>query len=258
VSDFLAKVVAESRERAAAGKRERPEAELRALVAAMPPVTSLLAALSFPGRRFIAEVKRASPSKGDIGPIADPAALAASYEAGGAAAISVLTEPAHFKGSLADLRVVRLKIRAPILRKDFLVDPWQAWEARVAGADAALLIVAALPGERLREMASALAEAGLEALVEVHDDAELEASLECGAPIIGVNSRNLKTLAVDLAVAERLGARIPRGVTGVAESGIKTTSDVERLAAAGFRAFLVGEALVASGDPARTLREWTA
>lgn len=256
MSDFLAKVCAVSLERVAAGKRERPESGLRAACAALPRARSLLAALSAPGRRFIAEVKRASPSRGDIGAIADPAALAAQYQAGGAAAISVLTEPAHFKGSLDDLRAVRANVSLPVLRKDFLVDPWQAWEARAAGADAALLIAAALPGERLREMASALAEAGLEALLEVHDEAELETALESGAPIVGVNARSLRTLEVDLAVSERLGARIPRGVTGVAESGIKTKADVDRLAKAGFRAFLVGEALVASGNASRTLEEW--
>lgn len=257
MSDFLAKVTAASLERVAAGKRERPESELRRVAAGLPPVRSLLAALSAPGRRFIAEVKRASPSRGDIGAIPDPAALASAYEAGGAAAISVLTEPTHFKGSIEDLRAVRPRTTLPVLRKDFLVDPWQVWEARAAGADAALLIVAALPGERLREMASAIAEAGLEALVEVHDEAELGIALETGVPLVGVNARNLKTLAVDLATAERLAARIPRGVTGVAESGIRTRADVDRLAAAGFRAFLVGEALVASGDATRTLKEWS-
>lgn len=256
MSDFLAKVTAASLERVAAGKRERPESELRRVAGGLPKVKSLLAALSAPGRRFIAEVKRASPSRGDIGGIPDPAALAASYAAGGAAAISVLTEPAHFKGSIADLMRVRVKTDLPVLRKDFLVDPWQVWEARAAGADAALLIVAALPGERLREMAAVIAEAGLEALIEVHDEAELDTVLATGAPLVGVNARNLKTLAVDLAVAVRLCGRIPRGVTGVAESGIKTKADVDLLAAAGFRAFLIGEALVASGDAARTLKEW--
>jgi indole-3-glycerol phosphate synthase len=258
VNDFLAKVTAASVERANAGKRARPESELRAVCATLPPARSLLAALSAPGRRFLAEVKRASPSRGDIGAIVDPAALAAQYEAGGAAAISVLTEPAHFKGSLDDLRAVRANVSLPVLRKDFLVDPWQAWEARASGADAALLIAAALPGERLREMAAALAGAGLEALLEVHDEAELEIALASGAPVVGVNARSLRTLEVDLAVAERLGARIPRGVLGVAESGIKTKADVDRLANAGFRAFLVGEALVASGNPSRTLQEWHA
>lgn len=257
MSDFLAKILASTRERVSAGKREHPEADLRAHAGSLPASRSLIASLSAPGRRVLAEVKRASPSRGDIGAIADPAALAAQYEAGGAAAISVLTEPSHFKGSLDDLRAVRARVSLPVLRKDFLVDPWQAWEARAAGADAALLIAAALPGERLREMASALAEAGLEALVEVHDEAELEVALASGAPLVGVNARSLRTLEVDLSVTERLGARIPRGVLAVAESGIKSRADVERLAKAGFRAFLVGEALVASGDAARTLQEWT-
>lgn len=257
MTDFLETICAASRERAAAGKRAQSEEALRHLTGSQPVAKSLFAALTAPGRRFIAEVKRASPSRGDIGAIPDPAALAVEYEAGGAAAISVLTEPTHFKGSLDDLRAVRASVKVPILRKDFLVDPWQAFESRAAGADAALLIVAALEGSHLREMASAFADAGLEALLEVHDEAELERALESGAPVIGVNSRNLRTLEVDLAVAERLGAKLPRGLIGVAESGIRTKGDVERLSKAGFRAFLVGEALVASGDAAKKLREWS-
>lgn len=256
MDDFLSRVCAASEERAAAGRAGRPERELRRACAELAPVRSLREALLAPGRRFVAEVKRASPSRGDIGAIPDPAALAARYESGGAAAISVLTEPSHFKGSLEDLAAVRAAVSLPVLRKDFLVDPWQAWESRAAGADAALLIVAALPGERLRDMASALAEAGLETLVEVHDARELDAALAAGAPIIGVNARDLRTLEVDLSVAETLGAGIPRGVVGVAESGMKSAADVARLEKTGFRAFLVGEAFVASGDPAKTLREW--
>lgn len=257
MSDFLSRVCVASEERAAAGRAARPLRDLRRSCADLPPVRSLHAALLAPGRRFLAEVKRASPSRGDIGAIPDPALLATQYERGGAAAISVLTEPSHFKGSLDDLAAVRARVSVPVLRKDFLVDPWQAWESRAAGADAALLIVAALPGKRLREMASALTEAGLEALVEVHDARELEAALSAGVPIVGVNARDLRTLKVDLSVSETLGARIPRGVAAVAESGIKSLADVQRLERAGFRAFLVGEALVASGDPARTLQEWT-
>lgn len=258
MSDFLAEIVAAARERVAAGRAARPESELRRVAAALPAAAGLRAALAAPGRRFIAEVKRASPSHGDLGAIPDPAALAAEYERGGAAAVSVLTEPARFKGSLADLGAVRRRVRLPVLRKDFLIDPWQAWESRAAGADAALLITAALPGELLREMAAALAEAGLEALVEVHDEPELERALETGMPAIGVNARDLRTLSVDLSVCERLVARIPRGVIAVAESGIRTRADVERLERAGFRAFLAGEALVVSGAPARTLEEWIA
>lgn len=257
MSDFLGRVIEGTRERVAAGRRARSESDLRAAIAPMPKAKSLLAALSAPGRRFIAEVKRASPSRGALAPDLDAAGQAATYEKGGAAAISVLTEPEHFKGELADLLAVRGAVGVPVLRKDFLVDPWQAWESRAAGADAALLIVAALPGKQLGEMAAALAEAGLEALVEVHDERELERALSSGAPIVGVNARNLRTLKVDLAVTEALGPKIPRGVVGVAESGVKTRDDVVRLEAAGYRAFLVGEALVTAADPCATLRSWS-
>ena len=255
--DFLATVLGASRARAASSRRERPEAALRAEAARMRPANSLREALAAPGRRFVAEVKRASPSKGPIAVHLDAAKQTAAYVEGGAAAISVLTEPDHFAGSLADLRAVRAAAAGlPVLRKDFLVDPYQAWESRVHGADAALLIAAALPGDALREMASALAEAGLEALVEVHDEAELARALEAGAPVIGVNARDLRTLVVDQATCLRLVGEIPFGVVAVAESGIRELADVERLERAGYRAFLVGEALARSEDPRGTLVRW--
>ncbi len=255
--DFLREVCDASRKRAKDGKRERGEADLRQQAARMPAARSLRDALAKPGRRFVCEVKRASPSKGPIRPDLDARGLAKAYEEGGAAAISVLTEPKWFAGSLEDLRAVRGAVSLPVLRKDFLVDPWEAWEARVNGADAGLLIVAALPGEALREMAAALAEAGLEALVECHDEAELEVALESGAHVVGVNARNLRTLDVDLGVVERLGSRIPRGVIGVAESGVKGEADLARLESAGYRAFLVGETLVRADLPRDLLRSWT-
>lgn len=254
--DFLRDVCELSAERARAGKRERSEEDLRAHVKRLPPVTSLRAALAQPGRRFIAEVKRVSPSKGPIRSDLDARGLARAYEDGGAAAVSVLTEPKWFAGSLEDLRAVRGAVSLPVLRKDFLVDPWQAWEARVNGADAGLLIVAALPGARLREMASALAEAGLEALVEVHTEEELDVALEAGFPVIGVNSRDLRTLAVDLEGVVRLVQRIPRGVVAVAESGVTGKTDIERLESAGYRAFLVGETLVRADLPRDLLLSW--
>lgn len=255
--DFLATVSAASRARAEAARRERPESGLRAQAARMRPANSLREALAAPGRRFVAEVKRASPSKGPIAVHLDAAKQAAAYVAGGAAAISVLTEPDHFAGSLADLRAVRAVAgEVPVLRKDFLVEPYQAWEARVNGADAALLIAAALPGDALRTMASALAEAGLEALVEVHDEDDLARALDAGAPVIGVNARDLRTLAVDLETPVRLARSIPAGVIAVAESGVKGISDVLRLESAGYRAFLVGEALARADDPRATLVRW--
>ena len=258
MADFLKKVCDESRRRAESGRSNRSIPDLKKLVALRPPARSLLASLSVPGRRFIAEVKRASPSRGEISRGLDASAQARLYEQGGAAAISVLTEPSHFAGSLDDLTAVAASARIPVLRKDFLVDPWQAWEARVAGADAALLIVAALQGDDLGEMYDAVGAAGLEALVEVHDAPELERALALGAPLIGINARNLSTLAVDLGNIERLLSGIPGGVLAIAESGIATKADVDRLSRAGARCFLVGEALVRAGDPAATLREWSA
>jgi indole-3-glycerol phosphate synthase len=256
MSDFLETVISQTRARVASLSRERTLADLSASIARMPPVRSLRASLGQPGRRIIAEIKRASPSRGPLNPTADAAGTAARYERGGAAAISVLTEPEHFKGSLSDLRAVAKGAKIPVLRKDFLVDPWQAWEARAAGADAALLIAAALPGRALEEMASALAEAGLEALVEVHDAAELERALSAGFPVVGVNARNLRTLQVDRALVEALGPKIPRGVAGVAESGVKSPEDLAALELAGYHAFLVGEALITAKDPVALLQSW--
>ncbi len=247
---FLGRAVAESRARA---DRLDP-AELRAAVRDAAPATSLRAALSVPGRRIVAEIKRASPSRGTIRADLRADALAGAYAAGGAAAISVLTEPNHFRGSLDDLRGAARAVALPVLRKDFLVDPRQPFEARAAGADAVLLIAAALPGDDLRRMAEAAAEAGVETLVEVHDEPELERALATGAPIVGVNARDLCTLAVDLAVVERLAGSMPRGVIGVAESGIQGVDEIVRLERAGYRAFLVGESLVRAEDPAAALR----
>ena len=224
-------------------------ADLETAAGHQPPVRDFLAALTKPGLSVVAEVKRASPSRGLIEGELDPVALAAQYAAGGAAAISVLTEPRYFLGSLEDLRRVREAVDVPVLRKDFLLDPVQIWEARAAGADAVLLIVAALDDATLGDLLVLTHEIGMEALVEVHNPAELERSRAAGARVIGVNNRDLGTFDVDLNTAERLAPLLADVPVGVAESGIWTREDARRMAAAGYDAVLVGESLVRAPDP---------
>jgi indole-3-glycerol phosphate synthase len=197
----------------------------------------------------IAEVKRSSPSKGALADIADPAALAADYEAGGAAAISVLTERRRFRGSLEDLRAVRAAVEIPVLRKDFIVTSYQLWEARAAGADLALLIVAALDQNALECLVDRAHSIGLTPLVEVHDEEEVERALDAGATLIGVNARNLRTLEVDRDTFARLAPRIPDDVVRVAESGVRGPHDVFEYAKQGADVVLVGESLVKGKDP---------
>ena len=201
------------------------------------------------GVSVIAEVKRSSPSKGALAEIADPAALAADYAAGGAATISVLTEKRRFGGSLEDLRDVRAAVDIPVLRKDFIVTSYQLWEARAAGADLALLIVAALEQNALECLVDRAQSIGLTPLVEVHDEEEVERALEAGATLIGVNARNLKTLEVDRETFARLAPRIPDDVVRVAESGVRGPHDVFEYAKQGANVVLVGETLVKGKDP---------
>lgn len=229
----------------------RPVAERLAVEAgAAPPVTSLAAALGRPGLQVIAEIKRRSPSAGDIDAGLDPATRAKQYAEGGASAISVLTEPDYFAGSLDDLRAVRDVVDIPILRKDFVIDELQVLEARAAGADAVLLIVAALDDDTLGRLLAATRDAGLEALVEAHDRLELDRANACGAEIIGINNRNLKTFVTDLGTAERLAGFV-LAPTSVAESGVSSIEGAVRMAEAGYDAILVGEALVRSEDAAQ-------
>jgi indole-3-glycerol phosphate synthase len=202
------------------------------------------------GLSVIAEVKRRSPSKGDLADIPDPAALARSYAAGGADAISVLTEQRRFGGSLDDLRAVRAAVETPLLRKDFIVTSYQVLEARAAGADLVLLIVAALDDQTLARLHTEARELGLTALVEVHDEAEIDRALAVGAELVGVNARNLKTLAVDPDTFGRLAGRLPAEVVKVAESGVTGPADAARYASEGADVVLVGEALVKDGEPA--------
>jgi indole-3-glycerol phosphate synthase len=228
----------------------------RAAMAKTPRGSEFESALGMSGRvNVIAECKRRSPSRGVLAHDYDPVAIARQYERGGAAAISVLTEPTFFDGALEHLTAVRAAVNVPLLRKDFIVDEYQLLEARAAGADAVLLIVAALEQKdlvRLREQATAL---GLAALVEVHDDEELARAIDCGARLVGVNNRNLRTLAVDVEASDRLAARMPSHVIGVSESGLQTRADLERLAAAGYRAFLIGERFMTDPDPAKAIEE---
>ena len=239
-------------------KRETPLSELQERVKAAPFPLNLSGALWGETVRLIAEVKKASPSKGVIVADYDPAAIAAEYAANGAAAISVLTEVDHFQGSLADLAAVKAVVGPqglPVLRKDFIFDPYQLFEARAAGADAVLLIVAALSGGQLRELLAAAQTIWLQALVEVHDEAELETALGAGAEIIGVNHRDLRTFEVDLSLSLRLRPLVPSGRLLVAESGIADAADVRRLKGAGFDGILVGEALLTAKDRAAKVRE---
>ena len=209
------------------------------------------------GSSVIAEVKRRSPSKGDLADIPDPAALAREYAAGGAAAISVLTEQRRFGGSLDDLRAVRAAVDVPLLRKDFIVTDYQLLEARAAGADLALLIVAALADDELRRLHDTARELGLTVLVEVHDEAETERAVALGAELIGVNARNLKTLEVDPDAFGRLAPLVPDDRVLVAESGISGPTDVKRYVAEGARVVLVGEALVKDGAPREAVAAMT-
>jgi len=203
---------------------------------------------------IIAELKKRSPSKGEIRPDFDPVACARAYADGGAAALSVLTDERYFGGQLDFLEKVRAAVPLPLLRKDFVIDPSQVDEARVAGADAVLLIAAALEPAALKSLSARARALGLDALVEVHDEAELEVALEAGAELLGINNRNLRTFETDLAVTERLAPRVPRGVLLVAESGIFHARDLARLARAGAHAFLVGESLMRQPDLASALR----
>ena len=255
----LASIVERKRAEVAAAKKALPVGGLESRLAGLAACRPLAAALSVPGgpTRVIGEIKRASPSVGVIDHDLDAADLAGSYAAHGASAISVLTDTVGFGGTLEDLRAVRRNVDVPVLRKDFIVDPYQLVEARVAGADAVLLIVAALAAEELADLHDAARALGLEALVEAHDEHEVELALGVGGcRLIGLNSRDLATFEVDLATVERLSPLVGPGVAVVAESGIHTAADVARLRRVGIANFLVGEALVRARDPGALLGEF--
>ncbi len=233
--------------------------DLKALAAKRPSAVDAVAHLHVADAvTIIAEVKRSSPSSGDLAPIDDPAALAAEYESGGASAVSVLTEQRRFGGSLADLDQVRARVDVPVLRKDFVVEPYQVWEARAHGADLVLLIVAALEQTVLISLVERVHSLGMTALVEVHDSEEVARAVDAGARVVGVNARNLKTLQVDRATFAQVAPAIPTGVVAVAESGVRGPHDVVEYARSGADAVLVGEALVTGGDPRQSVAELVA
>jgi indole-3-glycerol phosphate synthase len=253
----LDEIIAGVREDLAAREAATPLADVRAALADVDPARDPMPHFRAAGSSVIAEVKRKSPSKGELADIPDPGVLAAAYAQGGAAAISVLTEQRRFNGSLDDLRAVRAAVETPILRKDFIVSSYQLVEGRAAGADLALLIVAALDDDELRRLYGEARELGLTVLVEVHDEDETERAIALGAELIGVNARNLKTLAVDNDTFGRLAKLIPDDRVKVAESGISGPEDVQRFVDEGARVVLVGEALVKDGDPKAAVRAMT-
>jgi anthranilate synthase/indole-3-glycerol phosphate synthase/phosphoribosylanthranilate isomerase len=259
---ILDQIVAQRRLDVEAAKRETPFTELRARARAALPVIDFAERLRASGPlALIAEIKRASPSKGDIAPGMNAARQAMQYARAGAAGISVLTEPAWFKGTLDDLQHVRLAVgqlgpaRPAVLRKDFIVDPYQVLEARAFGADAVLLIVASLDDATLRGLYGFAHECGMEALVEVDNAEGMARASAIGARVIGINNRDLRSFNVDLGTTDRLASRAPPGCLLAALSGIHSRADVERFAAAGAEAVLVGEALMVAGDPAAKVAE---
>jgi indole-3-glycerol phosphate synthase len=256
-SDVLSDIVAGVRIDLARRREVASEADLRAALSDVDPARDPMPSFRSQGSSVIAEVKRRSPSKGDLATIADPAVLARQYAAGGAAAISVLTEERRFGGSLDDLRAVRAAVDVPLLRKDFVVDAYQVLEARAAGADLVLLIVAALDDDLLRLLHDRARELGMTVLVEVHDEPETARAVELGVELVGVNARNLKTLDVDPDTFGRLAPLVPDDRLLVAESGISSPVDVKRYVAEGAHAVLVGEALVKDGDPEGAVRAMT-
>jgi indole-3-glycerol phosphate synthase len=246
--NVLDEIVAGVREDLAVREAQTPLAELKAKALDARPALDALAALRAPGVGVIAEVKRRSPSKGDLAAIPDPAELAAQYAAGGARVISVLTERRRFGGSQADLDAVRAVVDVPILCKDFVVSSYQVHEARAHGADVVLLIVAALEQNALVGLLERVESLGMTALVEVHNEAEADRALEAGASVIGVNARDLTTLQVDRSTFEKIAPGLPSGVVEVAEAGVRGPHDLIGYAAAGADAVLVGEGLVTAGD----------
>lgn len=252
MSDRLSPIVERRRADVAAARVERPLAALRDALTGAPSARGFRRALAAPGLQVVAEIKRRSPSAGAIREDAQPAEMARRYQAAGAAALSILTEPHHFGGTLEDLIEGRAVVSLPVLRKDFTVDAYQLVEARVAGADAVLLIVAAVP-DRLADLRAEACALGLDVVVEVHDERELALALEIGADLIGINNRNLQDFSIDLATTERLRPRIPPGIVVIGESGIETRADMRRMVAAGVDAVLIGSSLMRSTDPGAQL-----
>jgi indole-3-glycerol phosphate synthase len=253
---ILDEILAQTRQAVCTARGQVPPAQLEKQLATASPVRDFCAALrGKPGLACIAEFKRRSPSKGWIKQDADPVAVASAYQAAGAAAISVLTDGPFFGGSLDDLRRVRATVGIPVLRKDFIIDPYQVAEARAAGADAVLLIVSALSQDDLVGLLAEIRRLGMEALVETHDRAEVERALAADARVIGVNHRDLRTFKMDMSLASSMRPSIASSLLLVAESGIRSADDVRRMQAAGIDAVLVGESLMCEPDPGSALRK---
>jgi indole-3-glycerol phosphate synthase len=252
VTDLLQRICAEKREHVAQSKRERPLPQVEAAIRAATPVRHFAAHLADVyvggGYGLIAEIKRASPSKGLIRQGFDPADLARAYAAGGATCLSVLTDRPYFQGENAFLTGARAQVDLPVLRKDFLLDPYQIAESRAIGADCVLLILAILDDAEAAELAAAAHDFQMDVLAEVHDADEVERALRLGTSLIGINNRNLNTLAIDLATTQRLAPLVPADRLVVSESGLATPDDLARMAAAGVRCFLVGESLMREPD----------
>jgi len=254
----MEQLIAGAREGVEARRRDLPQADLESRLSARAEDRPFNEALVRPGLSLIAEFKRRSPSAGQLAPEEiDLAAQVSAYERGGAAALSVLTDEPHFGGSLADLRAARAACDLPIIRKDFIVEPYQLYEAAVHGADAVLLIVAALDDDDLRALHQEARAIDLDCLVEVHDEAELERALEAGAEVIGINNRNLDDMSVDIATTFELMPDVPAGKTVVAESGISGRAEIEELDRVGVDAVLIGGALMEAADPEAKVRELT-
>jgi indole-3-glycerol phosphate synthase len=254
MSSILDKIFAAKREELKEQRKAVSDVAIVARAKDAPPPRDFIAALRARRPAIIAEIKRASPSKGDILPNLDPASVARQYQASGAAAISVLTDR-HFKGTLDDLRAVRAAVELPLLRKDFIFHPYQIYEARAAGADCILLILAMLKEGELRSLAALTREVQMAALIEVHNADEFALARRIGAELIGINNRDLHTFVTDLAVTEKLLANYRGDALIVGESGISIAEDIRRLDAAGARAFLIGESLLRDGNPAAKLPE---
>ena len=256
-SSFLEKILAHKQQEVAQRRARLPEIELRSRCRDAAPPRNFAQALCVDKRlAVIAEIKKASPSAGVLRPSFDPRQIAQAYAEAGAEAISVLTDEEFFQGSLQYLQSVRSFVEVPLLRKDFIVSPYQIHEARAFGADAVLLIVAALARDELRRLLELTHELGMHALVEVHEARELEQALEVDAKLIGLNNRSLKTFQIDLRVTEQLSAQVGDGITLVAESGLRTAADVQRMKAAGVHALLVGTHFMQAHDPGEALREF--
>ena len=252
---FLQKILETKREEIQERKVLLPLSELKRRLAESPPPLDFDGAIRSRDRALVAEVKRSSPSRGRIREDFDPVAIARIYAEGGAAAVSVLTESRFFEGRDSFLHDIRQNVNLPLLRKDFIIDPYQIYETRFLGGDALLLITRALDDGRLKEFIRLSSELGLASLVEIHDEADLEKALSSGAGIIGINNRDLSTFATDLEVSLRLAPLVPQGRTVISESGIRSRSDIQRLESAGIHAFLVGETLMREKDIGRKMKE---